>query len=110
MGSSIPADKSSVWLPSIVAQNAEDDPNGLFARFPIGATYAGGFQDVTKKHFATAIDHVASLIESQYGKSRSFETLAYIGPNDLRYLIVLVAGIKTGYKVRSTLDLLSCTK
>jgi hypothetical protein len=28
-----------------------------------------------------------------------FETLAYMGPNDPRYVIVVVAAIKTGYKV-----------
>lgn len=101
MGSSIDNDKSGIWLPSIVARNAREEPHGLFARVPKGTSYADGFQDVTKLQFATAIDHTANLIEGQYGKGANFETLAYIGPNDLRYLIVLVAGIKTGYKVRA---------
>ena len=99
MGSQVVADKSGIWLPSIIAQNAKEDPSGLFARFPKGTSYADGFQDVTKLQFAFAIDHTAALIEAQYGKGVDFETLAYIGPNDLRYLIMLVAGIKTGYKV-----------
>lgn len=100
MASNVKAEKAGIWLPSIVEQNAKADPEGLFARFPQGASYKDGFQDVSKLQFATAVDHTASLIESQYGKGANFETLAYIGPNDLRYLIVLVAGIKTGYKVR----------
>ena len=105
MGSIVPAAKAGIWLPSVVALNAEQDPNGLFARFPSGSSYSDGFQDVTKLQFATAIDHVASLIEGQHGKSTSVETFAYIGPNDLRYLIVLVAGIKAGYKVRVSIDI-----
>lgn len=99
MSAIVKAEKAYILLPRIIEQNAKDDPNGLFARFPTGASYADGFQDVTKAQFATAIDHTASLIESQYGTGVNFETLAYIGPNDLRYLIVLIAGIKTGYKV-----------
>jgi hypothetical protein len=33
------------------------------------------------------------------GKSTTFETVGYIGPGDIRYLILVVAAIKVGYKV-----------
>jgi acyl-coenzyme A synthetase/AMP-(fatty) acid ligase len=45
-----------------------------------------------------AVDHVAWLLKERIGPSTTFETLAYMGPGDLRYHIVLLAAVKTGYK------------
>jgi hypothetical protein len=47
---------------------------------------------------ATAINHVTGLLIDNFGKSKEFETIAYIGPGDLRYSIIVVAAIKAGFK------------
>ena len=37
------------------------------------------------------------------GRSTVFETIAYIGPSDLRYAIVFLAAVKCGYKVSNAI-------
>ena len=93
-------ENASILLPHIIKRNAQNDPSGVFAQIPAGPEYAAGFKNVTKLQFENAINHTASLINNFLGESKYFETLAYIGPGDLRYSIIVVAGIKTGYKVR----------
>src|ERR1700712_4521117 len=99
--------KSSILLPHIIKQNAGTDPSGVFARIPIGTKYSDGYKDVTNLQFEQAIDHTASLISQNLGHSEDFEALSYIGPQDIRYSIVVVAGIKAGYKVKPPLNM-SC--
>lgn len=89
---------STILLPNIIDQNARDDPNGVFARIPIGPEYSNGFRDVSKRQLARAINRVAHFIEGNIGRSDDFTSIAYIGPSDLRYSAIAVAGIKTGYK------------
>jgi hypothetical protein len=86
-------------LPHLIKQNAQDNPGAVFARIPAGTKYTDGYKDVTNLEFANAIDYTANLIEKNLGKGQNFETVAYIGPGDLRYSIVVVAGAKAGYKV-----------
>jgi hypothetical protein len=90
---------SNTWLPSIVALNAKECPNGLYARTPIGPAYTDGYRDVSNLQYAQAIDHLAHLIEIRLGKGVDFETVAFVGPSDIRYNMVIIAGIKAGYKV-----------
>lgn len=90
---------SFTLLPHTIKQNAQDNPGAVFARTPAGAKYTDGYKDVTNLEFANAIDYAANLIEKNLGKGQNFETVAYIGPGDLRYSIVVVAGAKAGYKV-----------
>jgi hypothetical protein len=96
----IPDEKSFVLLPHVIKQNAQTDPHGVFARIPAGSKYTDGYRDVTKLQLHKAVNHTASLLRQNLGESKRFETLAYIGPGDLRYSIIVVAGIKAGYKVR----------
>ncbi|KAF1940667.1 ochratoxin A non-ribosomal peptide synthetase [Clathrospora elynae] len=90
---------SSILLPNIVKQNAQADPHGTFARVPAGTAYTDGFVDVTKLQLHNAVNFTASLIKRCLGDSTTFETLAFIGPSDLRYSIIIVAAIKAGYKI-----------
>lgn len=91
--------KSTILLPHIIKQNAEADPDGVFARIPVGPKYADGYRDVTKRQFHNAVNHTASLLKKGLGDGKDFETLAYIGPGDIRYSIAVVAGMKAEYKV-----------
>jgi hypothetical protein len=43
------------------------------------------------------------VARGRLGRSREFETIAYIGLFDLRYFIAVIAAIKVGYKVSITL-------
>ena len=84
-------------LSEIVESRAAAQPQAIFAKVPRNNAYANGYRAVTNSSLLTAIDHVAALITSTFGPSKNFERIAYLGLNDLRYTIVLLAGIKTGY-------------
>ncbi len=88
-------------LPAILEQRATTEPDGVFAKVPISTTYAEGFRSVTYLELLSAVNRVAWLLEEQFGKSQNFPTIAYLGPGDLRYSIVVLAGIKSGYKVNT---------
>jgi hypothetical protein len=87
-------------IPVILENRAKLDPHGIWARFPISSqSYKEGFRSATHLELLNAVNKVAWLIEETLGKSNNFETIAYLGLNDLRYAIVVLAAIKTGYKV-----------
>ncbi|KAK2762490.1 amp dependent ligase [Colletotrichum kahawae] len=58
-----------------------------------------GFRNITIRQLATAVDRLAWYIDSNIGKSSDFETVLYYGLADVRYIITLIAGIKTGHSV-----------
>jgi thioester reductase-like protein/acyl-CoA synthetase (AMP-forming)/AMP-acid ligase II len=109
-------------LPTVIDDRARSDPHGAFTKVPILNNYDNGYRVVTNVNLATAVDYVAGLIDSQFGQSIDHECIAYIGLSDLRYIIVLLAGIKTGFKLffpsprnseeaqLSLLEGLSCSK
>jgi len=50
------------------------------------------------KDFSRSIDHLCAYLEPLIGYSKTFNTVAYYGPPDLRYLVVIIAVNKLGYK------------
>lgn len=90
---------TSFLLPHLVSCRAQDDPQGIFARVPAGPAYSSGFNDVTYAQLNNAVNFTASLLSNKYGASHNFETLTYIGAMDMRYSVMMIAGMKIGYKV-----------
>jgi len=87
-------------LPTVLGNRAKAEPQCIFAKVPLSPTnYEAGFRSVSFSELHTAINRVAWLLESHFGRSENFPTITYLGPSDLRYSIVLVAAIKVGYKV-----------
>ena len=84
-------------LIELVESRAATQPNAVFAKVPRDNAYANGYRIVTNSALVTAVDHVAALIASTFGQSMDFQRIAYLGLHDLRYTIVLLAGIKSGY-------------
>ncbi|KAK4233779.1 hypothetical protein C8A03DRAFT_47750 [Achaetomium macrosporum] len=56
------------------------------------------FRAATYGQIRNAVNRVAWMLSNTIGTSTQFDTLAYLGPSDLRYHIVILAAIKTGYK------------
>lgn len=46
-----------------------------------------------------SIEQTCLGVAMNLGWSTVFDTIAYIGPSDLRYAIVFLAAVKCGYKV-----------
>lgn len=93
-------------LLTVVEQRAERHHARPYASIPISNDVRNGFQDISYRAFANAINRCASWIEQHIGLSTEFKSLAYIGLNDLRYQILCLAAVKTGHVV-STVVLLS---
>lgn len=59
-----------------------------------------GYKTITWRQFINAVDKVAYWLDEQLGKATDeIETVAYFGPNDARYAIMVPVCIKTGRRV-----------
>ena len=90
-------------LPQVVDRLSQSDPQRVYVIFPLSSDLSRGFRDVTMLEIARAVNKLAWWIEMNLGRSTVFETVAYIGPSDLRYAIVFLAAVKCGYKVSEVL-------
>ena len=87
-------------LPHMVDEIAYSKPETIWAEYPRSlTTYAEGFKAVTYQKFANAINGTAWWLQKTFGVPENFQTLAYIGPNDIRYQVLLIGAIKAGFKV-----------
>lgn len=94
------ASPNDLLLPAILDERARTSPEEEWALFPASeTTYEAGFRVVTNREAANAVNRVAWTLEGELGRSSSFETIAYLGPTDLRYYFVVLAAVKVGYKV-----------
>ena len=87
-------------VPSVIDETAQSEPEKVYAAIPMSpGDLDAGYRDITFGQLASAVNGVAWWLEKELGKSSDFKTLAYLGPNDLRYPIVAIAAVKVGYKV-----------
>jgi acyl-CoA synthetase (AMP-forming)/AMP-acid ligase II len=100
VGTALPS--SQQLLPCLVDEIAQTEPNAVWAEFPASATtYSDGFVPITYRQLSNAVNGVAWCLFDALGPAdgKSFDTLAYLGPNDWRYMILVLAAVKAGYKV-----------
>ncbi|KAI9685329.1 MAG: putative NRPS-like protein biosynthetic cluster [Bogoriella megaspora] len=93
-------------LPRMLDELAKSNPRRIFASIAQSSD-ATSFLDVTYRQFANAVNKVAELLERKLGRSSSFTTIAYIGPADIRYFILLIGAIKVG-QTCTLLEQLGC--
>ncbi|KAL3492079.1 putative NRPS-like enzyme [Aspergillus germanicus] len=75
------------------------------AKFSASSTsYEQGFRPATYSQMRNAVDRVAWLLKEQIGQSTTLETLAYMGPGDLRYHIVLLAACRGSEQLLERLE------
>lgn len=91
-------------LANLVDDVAATDPDRRFAVIPQGPELSDGFQTLSMKGLSRAVNFLCSWIESTIGPARSRETLAYVGSNDVRYCIFVLACQKLGYQVGALSD------
>ncbi|KAJ6092951.1 hypothetical protein N7486_008240 [Penicillium sp. IBT 16267x] len=85
-------------LANVVDQAAELDPERLFAVIPKGSELSDGFQNLTMKGLSQAVNFLCRWIENTIGIHGPRETLAYMGSNDVRYIVFVLACQKTGHQ------------
>ncbi|KAI0543188.1 hypothetical protein GGR58DRAFT_12902 [Xylaria digitata] len=87
-------------IPHVIDELAQSQPDRECFSFPKSSNPRDGVRLVTFREYANAINHIAHVITQRCGfpAPDSIPTIAYIGPNDARYMIFLVAALKAGYK------------
>lgn len=99
----IPSD-GKVLLPHIVDSLAKTKPHQIHAEYPVSSlSYDDGYRQITYSDLANAVNGVAWWLHKTLGPGK-FEKLAYIGPNDLRYPVLVLGAVKAGYVVSSLLS------
>lgn len=58
-----------------------------------------GFRDITVRQLADSVNCASWFIHERFGRSTSFDVIAYLGVSDVRYASYLYAAIKTGHVV-----------
>ncbi|KAJ2995766.1 hypothetical protein NUW58_g1183 [Xylaria curta] len=86
-------------VPSAIDELAQSFPAKSWASFP---SSHDEIQHVSFSSCATAVNTAAWWLKKNLGTSDTFQTVAYLGPNDIRYLILFCAAVKCGYKILFT--------
>ncbi|OJJ97423.1 hypothetical protein ASPACDRAFT_53653 [Aspergillus aculeatus ATCC 16872] len=95
-------DPHSQLVRHIVDHFAATKPVAVYAEYPRNLTsYEDGYQSVTYKTLAIAINGLTHLPVGHLGPGRG-EVLTYVGPNDLRYPALILEAVKAGYCVWQT--------
>ncbi|KAL9098748.1 MAG: hypothetical protein Q9163_005648 [Psora crenata] len=85
---------------NIVDGMAKNRPQALYAEIPVSPnSYEDGYRKVTYSELANAINGVAWWLKEKLGQGKEHETLAYIGPNDIGYVPMVLGAVKAGYKL-----------
>ena len=88
-----------VLLPTLIDERARLEPERLYCAIVKSPNGANGIIKVTYGDFVNAVNRCSWWLEKIFGKSESYETLAYVGSTDLRYAIITLAAVKTSHKV-----------
>lgn len=88
-------------VPNVIDETAQHEPHREAFQIPRSEEARDGWEVITFKHYANAINVRAHAFVKLCGKPRenTFPTLAYIGPQDARYVVFMVAAMKAGFKV-----------
>lgn len=86
-------------LPAVVDEIAITDPERVFASIPRTPNIADGFSDISYRDYAHAVNSCAWWLKKELGEQSEPQVLLYLGPSDLRYLIIITAAAKAGHIV-----------
>ncbi|KAI1505473.1 acetyl-CoA synthetase-like protein [Biscogniauxia marginata] len=86
-------------MPNVVDEIARQQPDLTYAFTPLTINVRDSFKAVTFSEIANATNRLAIWIQTNIGRSSRFDTIAYMGLGDLRYVAVFLAAVKCGYKV-----------
>ncbi|KAK8000394.1 nonribosomal peptide synthetase [Apiospora arundinis] len=88
-------------IPHIIDDLARREPLREWAQVPISSDPKDGWRTITFQAYANAINRCCRMLVEHAGEAPRgrFPTIAYIGPNDARYMVIIIAAIKTGHKI-----------
>ncbi|RAH64512.1 putative NRPS-like enzyme [Aspergillus aculeatinus CBS 121060] len=74
-------------------------PTRRFGLIPNGTEVEQGFRDMTFRDLSRAVNAMSWWIDGTLGRPQPGERIAYLGNNDVRYIIFMLACHKTGYTI-----------
>jgi len=85
---------------NIIDERAREEPVREWVWIPRTSHPRDGWKAITYAQAANAINRVAHRLVETSGlpKKREFPTVAFIGPNDVRYLVFTLGAVKAGYQ------------
>ena len=86
-------------IPHLIDERAQCDWRQPLTSIPRSSKPRDGFKDISYRQFANAVNHCAWWMREALPKAHGPSTIAYTGPSDIRYGILTIAAIKTGFKV-----------
>lgn len=92
-------------VPCAVDRIGTQTPGKPFISIPLDDDVRKGYRDISFDVFARAVNRCSWWLKQELGQSQSFESLSYCGPQDLRYLVLILASVKTGHNVGSTREI-----
>ncbi|GAB1199372.1 hypothetical protein APSETT444_008719 [Aspergillus pseudonomiae] len=84
-------------MPAVLDEVAESDPQRVFVSVPKSSNLADGFKDIPYGTFAKAVNKCAWYLREQLGEDSIPKTILYMGPLDVRYLVIILAAAKAGH-------------
>ncbi|KAF2995268.1 hypothetical protein E8E13_004033 [Curvularia kusanoi] len=89
-------------LPNTLFKLAAQYPELIYSEYPCSSNIVDGYRKITFREVANAVHATAWWLEHHVGKPAAndgSETLIYMGPNDLRYAILVLSSVLVGYKM-----------
>lgn len=90
-------------MPHVIDSLALESPQKVVCIMPRDNDHTNGYIPLNFGQLAHAVNYMSWWIEDTFGsrKGSSMEALVYLGANDIRYLVMVMACNKTGYEVCS---------
>ncbi|KAK5629393.1 hypothetical protein RRF57_005109 [Xylaria bambusicola] len=86
-------------IPQIMDSLASTDPSRTVYSLAMLSKKSLTYRHITARAFAQAVNKTAWWLQSQAGKPDSIQPVGYIGPHDLRHILLTYACVKAGYAV-----------
>lgn len=97
--SNFPPNYGKRLIPVTVDEVSKSDGGRPFVSIPRSPSLQNGYVDVSYEAYAKAVNRCSWWIERTIGRSNTSKVIFYLGPLDIRYLVILLAAAKTGHVV-----------
>ncbi|KAL8826985.1 MAG: hypothetical protein Q9191_003458 [Dirinaria sp. TL-2023a] len=84
-------------IPQILDSLASAEPDRIIYSVAAFSDRSHGFRHISARKFAKAVDTTAWWLCDQVGKPTLIQTVGYIGPHDVRHILLTYACVKAGY-------------
>ncbi|UZP37004.1 hypothetical protein NXS19_004820 [Fusarium pseudograminearum] len=84
-------------IPQILDDLAATEPDRIIYSWAKSSDLSQGFRHISAREFTKAVDKTAWLLQRELGETSEIRAVGYIGPHDLRQILLTFACIKANY-------------